>query len=41
MEVPKVARMKGLEEEHRRRKQMCADAWLRTDRLRETLVNKW
>ena len=41
MEVPMVARMKELEEEHRRLKKMNAEAQLSTDLLREALVKKW
>ena len=41
MEVPMVARMKELEEEHRRLKKMYAEAQLSTDLLREALVKKW
>ena len=41
MEVPMVARMKGLEEENRRVKKMYAEAPLRTDLFRETLVKQW
>ena len=41
MDVPMVARMKELEDEHRRLKKRYVEAQLSTDLLREALVKKW
>lgn len=41
MDVPRVARMKELEDENRRLKKMYAEAQLSTDLLREALAKKW
>ena len=41
MEVSMVARMKELEDENRRLKEMYADAQLSADLLKEALSKKW